>query len=71
MRAELDAIAEVVTPGEVHAFAGILTTIRFLRIAVRGAADALVTGDADPLAVGMHGGVSIISVAGFEAMGTG
>ena len=34
------------------------------------ASDVVVTGDADLLALGMHGGVRIVSLADFEAMAT-
>jgi putative PIN family toxin of toxin-antitoxin system len=71
VRAELDAIAEVVTPSEVPSVCRDPDDDQILAIAVSGAADALVTGDADLLAVGMHCGVSIVSIAGFETMGKG
>jgi uncharacterized protein len=71
VRAELEAIAEVVTPVEVQRVCRDPDDDQILAIAVSGAADALVTGDADLLAVGMHGGVSIVSIAGFETMGDG
>ncbi|MHB8488677.1 MAG: putative toxin-antitoxin system toxin component, PIN family [Candidatus Dormibacteria bacterium] len=71
VRAELDAIAEVVTPSEAPRVGRDPDDDQILAIAVSGAADALVTGDADLLAVGMHDGVSITSIAGFETMGEG
>jgi putative PIN family toxin of toxin-antitoxin system len=71
VRAELDAIAEVVTPSEVPRVCRDPDDDQILAIAVSGAADALVTGDADLLAVGMHRGVSIVSIADFETMGKG
>jgi predicted nucleic acid-binding protein len=44
---------------------------QILAIAITGSADALVTGDADLLALGPHGGVNISSVAGFEVLARG
>ncbi len=41
---------------------------QILAIAITGSADALVTGDADLLALGPHGGVNISSVVGFEVL---
>jgi uncharacterized protein len=69
VRTELEVIAEVVTPGEVPRVCRDPDDDQILAISSSGAADALVTGDADLLAVGMHDGVSIISVAGFETIG--
>jgi putative PIN family toxin of toxin-antitoxin system len=69
VRAELEAIAEVVTPVDVPRVCRDPDDDQILAIAVSGAADALVTGDADLLAVGMQGVVSVISIAGFETMG--
>jgi uncharacterized protein len=69
VRAELEAIAEVVTPAEVPRVCRDPDDDQILAIAVIGAVDTLVTGDSDLLALGVHGGVSIISIAGFETMG--
>ncbi len=71
VRTELDAIAKVVTPNEVPRICRDPDDDQILAIAVSGAADALVTGDADLLAVGMHCSVSIVSIAGFDTMGKG
>ena len=71
VRAELEAIAEVVTPAEVPRVCRDPDDDQILAIAVIGAVDALVTRDSDLLARGVHGGVSIISIAGFETMGKG
>ena len=71
VRAELEAIAEVVTPVEVPRVSRDPDDDQILAIAVIGAADALVTGDAYLLALGAYGGVNIISVADFEMMARG
>ena len=44
---------------------------QILAIAVIGTVDALVTGDADLLALGAHGGVNISSIADFEVLARG
>ena len=71
VRAELDAIAEVVTPVDVPRVCRDPDDDQILAIAVSGAADALVTGDADLLALGAHGGVNISSIADFEVLARG
>jgi putative PIN family toxin of toxin-antitoxin system len=71
VRAELEAIAEVVTPVEVPRVCRDPDDDQILAIAVIGAVDALVTGDADLLALGAHGGVNISSVAGFAGLARG
>ena len=71
VRAELEAIAEVVRPVEVPRVCRDPDDDLILAIAVSGTADALVTGDADLLALAVCGGVSIISIVGFETMGKG
>jgi putative PIN family toxin of toxin-antitoxin system len=68
-RAEVEAIAEVVLPLAVPRVCRDPDDDQVLAIAVAGAADVLVTGDADLLALSVHGGVRITSVADFEAMG--
>jgi putative PIN family toxin of toxin-antitoxin system len=68
VRAELEAIAEVVTPLEVPRVCRDPDDDQILAIAIAGAADALVTGDADLLTLGTHGGLSIASIADFEAI---
>jgi putative PIN family toxin of toxin-antitoxin system len=70
-RAELEAIAEVVTPVEVPRVCRDPDDDQILAIAVAGAVDALVTGDADLLALGAYGGVNISSVADFEMLALG
>jgi putative PIN family toxin of toxin-antitoxin system len=70
-RAELEAIAEMVTPLEAPRVCRDPDDDRILAIAITGAADALVTGDADLLALGAHGGANISSVAGFEVLARG
>ena len=71
VRAELEAIAEVVTPVEVPRVCRDPDDDQILAIAITGSADALVTGDADLLALGVHGGVNISSVADFEVLARG
>ena len=71
VRAELDAIAEVVTPVEVPRVCRDPDDDQILAIAVIGTVDALVTGDADLLALGAHGGVNISSIADFEVLARG
>jgi len=71
VRAELEAIAEVVTPVEVPRVCRDPDDDQILAIAVIGTVDALVTGDADLLALGAHGGVNISSIADFEALARG
>jgi predicted nucleic acid-binding protein len=44
---------------------------QILAIAITGSADALVTGDADLLALGAHGSVNFSSVADFEVLARG
>jgi putative PIN family toxin of toxin-antitoxin system len=68
-RAEFEAIAEVLMPRAVPRVCRDPDDDQVLAIAVAGAADVLVTGDADLLALGVHGGVGITSTADFEAMG--
>jgi putative PIN family toxin of toxin-antitoxin system len=70
-RAELEAIAEVVTPVEVARVCRDHDDDQILAIAITGSADALVTGDADLLALGAHGSVNISSVADFEVLARG
>jgi putative PIN family toxin of toxin-antitoxin system len=70
-RAELEAIAEVVTPVEVPTVCRDPDDDQILAIAVVGAVDALVTGDADLLALGAYAGVNISSVADFEVLARG
>jgi uncharacterized protein len=67
VRAEFESIAEVVTPLEVPRVCRDPDDDQVLAIAITGAADVLVTGDTDLLALGMHGGVTIMSVAEFAA----
>jgi uncharacterized protein len=64
-RAELEAIAEVVAPLEVPRICRDPDDDQVLAIAVAGAVDALITGDSDLLALGVHDGVSITTVALF------
>jgi putative PIN family toxin of toxin-antitoxin system len=71
VRAELEAIAEVVTPVEVPRVCRDPDDDQILAIAVIGTVDALVTGDADLLALGAHGGVNISSIADFEVLARG
>ena len=71
VRAELEAIAEVVTPVEVPRVCRDPDDDQILAIAVAGAVDALITGDADLLALGAYGGVNISSVADFEVLARG
>ena len=71
VRAELEAIAEVVTPVEVPRVCRDPDDDQILAIAVAGAVDALVTGDADLLALGAYSGVNISSVADFEVLARG
>jgi putative PIN family toxin of toxin-antitoxin system len=71
VRAEFEAIAEVVTPVEIPRVCRDPDDDRILAIAVIGAVDALVTGDSDLLALRTQGSVSITTVAGFEAMARG
>lgn len=71
VRAELEAIAEVVTPVEIPRVCRDPDDDQILAIAVIGAVDALVTGDADLLALGEHGGVNISSIADFEVLARG
>jgi uncharacterized protein len=68
VRAELEAIAEVVTPVAVTRVCRDPDDDQILAIAVIGAVDALVTGDADLLALGSRGSVNISSVANFEVL---
>ncbi len=70
-RAELEAIAEVVTPVEVPRVCRDPDDDQILAIAVSGTADSLVTGDADLLALGAHGGVNISSIADFDVLARG
>jgi len=71
VRAEFEAIAEVVTPVEVPCVCRDRDDDQILAIAITGAADALVTGDSDLLALGAHGSVNISSVADFEVLARG
>jgi putative PIN family toxin of toxin-antitoxin system len=71
VRAELEAIAEVVTPVEVPRVCRDPDDDQILAIAFIGSADALVTGDADLLALSAHGSVNISSVADFEVLSKG
>jgi uncharacterized protein len=71
VRAEIEAIAEVVTPVEVPRVCRDPDDDQILAIAVVGAVDALVTGDGDLLALGTHRGVNISSVADFEVLARG
>ena len=71
VRAELEAIAEVVTPNEVPRVWRDPDDDQILAIAVIGSVDALVTGDADLLTIGAHGGVNISSIADFEVLARG
>ena len=67
-RTELEAIAEVVTPVEVPRVCRDPDDDRIVAIAVNGSADALISGDADLLALGAHAGVNISSIANFETL---
>jgi putative PIN family toxin of toxin-antitoxin system len=71
VRAELEAIAEVVTPVEIPRVCRDPDDDQILAIAVIGTVDALVTGDADLLALGAHRGVNISSIADFEVLARG
>ena len=71
VRAELEAIAEVVTPVEVPRVCRDPDDDQILAIAVSGTADVLVTGDADLLALGAHGSVNVSSIADFEMLRRG
>ena len=68
VRAELEAIAEVVTPVEIPRLCRDPDDDQVLAIAVVGAVDALVTGDGDLLALGAPRGVNIMSVADFDVL---
>jgi putative PIN family toxin of toxin-antitoxin system len=68
VRAELETIAEVVMPLQVARICRDPDDDQVLAIALTGAADVLITGDADLLDLGVHGGVSITSIADFDAM---
>ena len=67
-RAELEAIADVVTPVEIPRVCRDPDDDQMLAIAVTGSADALVTGDADLLALRVHGALHISFVAEFEVL---
>jgi putative PIN family toxin of toxin-antitoxin system len=71
LRAELEAIADVVTPDEVPRVCRDPDDDQILAIAITGSADALVTGDADLLVLGAHGSVNITSVADVEVHARG
>jgi putative PIN family toxin of toxin-antitoxin system len=71
VRAEIEAIAEVVTPVEIPRVCRDPDDDQILAIAVIGTVDALVTGDADLLALGAHRGVTISSIADFEVLARG
>lgn len=71
VRAELEAIADVVTPVEVPRVCRDPGDDQFLAIAITGSADAIVTGDADLLVLGAHGSVTITSVADCEVLARG
>ena len=71
VRAELEAIADVVTPVEVPRVCRDPDDDQILAIAITGSADAIVTGDADLLVLGAHGGVTVTSVADFEVLARG
>jgi putative PIN family toxin of toxin-antitoxin system len=71
MRAELEVIAEVVTPVGIPHVCRDPDDDQTLAIAVIGMVDALVTGDADLLALGAHRGVNISSIADFEVLARG
>ena len=68
VRAEFEAIAEVMTPVEVPRVCRDPDDDQIIAIAITGAADALVTGDADLLALGAYAGVNISSVADFDVL---
>ena len=70
-RDELEAIAEVVTPVEIPRVCRDPDDDQILAIAVIGTVDALVTGDADLLALGAHRGVNISSIVDFEVLARG
>lgn len=67
VRAEIEAIADVVAPLQILRVCRDPDDDQILAIAVTGAADVLVTGDADLLELGAHIGVRITSIAEFEA----
>jgi putative PIN family toxin of toxin-antitoxin system len=71
VRAELDAINDVVTPVEVPRVCRDPDDDQILAIAITGSADAIVTGDADLLVLGAHGSVTVTSVADFEVLARG
>ncbi|MGA7913007.1 MAG: putative toxin-antitoxin system toxin component, PIN family [Candidatus Dormiibacterota bacterium] len=71
VRAELEAIADVATPVEVPRVCRDPDDDQILAIAITGSADALVTGDADLLALGAYASVNISSVADFEVLARG
>ncbi len=71
VRAELEAIADVVTPVEVPRVCRDPDDDQILAIAITGSADAIVTGDADLLVLGAHGSVTVTSVADFEVLARG
>ncbi|MHB8719405.1 MAG: putative toxin-antitoxin system toxin component, PIN family [Candidatus Dormibacteria bacterium] len=66
-RGEVDAVADVVTPADVPHVCRDRDDNRVLAITVTGRVDALVTGDADLLAIGAHHGIRVLTVAGFES----
>lgn len=68
VRTEFESIAEVVTPLEIQRVCRDPDDDEVLAIAVIGAADALVTGDTDLLALCMHASARITSIADFETM---
>ena len=68
-RGELEALGEVVSPADVPRLCRDPDDDEILAIASAGQASALVTGDADLLALGNHGEVRIMTVADFEERG--
>ena len=69
-RAEVDTLADVVTPTDVPRVCRDPDDDEVLAIAVSGRADTLVTGDADLLALGAHQGFRILTVADFDVATT-
>lgn len=65
-RGELEALGEVVSPAEVPRLCRDPDDDEILAIASAGHASALITGDADLLALANYGQVRIVTVADFE-----
>lgn len=66
-RAEVDALADVVTPTSVPRVCRHPDDDAVLAIAISGQAEAIVTGDGDLLALGTYHSIKILTVAEFWA----